>query len=87
MAVSAVTGDGIDGLLVATSDRLRAVSAVTELLIPYDRGDAVAAVHREGELLSTSHEAGGIRIRARLSGPSVGRLAEFVVERPAAAPR
>jgi len=80
VAISAATGEGIDTLLLAVSDRLRALSAVTELLIPYDRGDVLAAVHREGELLSSSHEAAGVRVRARLSGPSVGRLADFVVE-------
>jgi GTP-binding protein HflX len=87
VAISAVTGDGIEALLLAASDRLRALSAVTELLIPYDRGDVLAAVHREGELLSSSHEAAGVRVRARLSGPSVGRLADFVVERAAATTR
>jgi GTP-binding protein HflX len=80
VAISAVTGQGIEGLLIASSDRLRAVASVTELLIPYARGDALAAVHREGEILSTSNEDLGIRIRARLSRPSAGRLAEFVVD-------
>jgi GTP-binding protein HflX len=87
VAIAAVTGAGVDALLTAASDRLRAVATVTELLIPYDRGDVLAAVHREGELLSSSHEAGGIRIRARLSGASVGRLGEFVVEQAGAVSR
>jgi len=87
VAISAVQGAGVDALLTAASDRLRAVATVTELLIPYDRGDALAAVHREGELLSSSHETDGIRIRARLGGASVGRLAEFVVERAGAVSR
>ena len=46
------------------------------------RGDALAAVHREGEILSTSNEGEGIRVRARLSRPSAGRLVEFVVDPP-----
>jgi GTPase len=87
VAISAVQGAGVDALLTAASDRLRAVATVTELLIPYDRGDALAAVHREGELLSSSHKTDGIRIRARLGGASVGRLAEFVVERAGAVSR
>jgi GTP-binding protein HflX len=79
VAVSSATGAGTDGLLTAMSDRLRALAIVTELLIPYGRGDVLAAVHREGEVLSSSHDDGGTRVRARLSAPSVGRLAEFVV--------
>ena len=47
--------------------------------IPYERGDVLAAVHREGEVLSSSHEDDGVRVRARLADASTGRLAEFVV--------
>ena len=79
VAISALTGAGIDDLLNALSDRLRALSKIIELLIPYDRGDLLAAVHREGEVLSTHHDDGGVRVRARLADASVGRLADFVV--------
>jgi GTP-binding protein HflX len=79
VAVSALTGEGIDGFLHAISDRLRALSKVVELLIPYERGDLLAAVHREGEVLSTHHDDSGVRVRARLADASAGRLAEFVV--------
>ena len=79
VAVSALTGAGIDGYLHALSDRLRALSKVVELLIPYDRGDLLAAVHREGEVLSTHHDDDGVRVRARLADASAGRLSEFVV--------
>ena len=79
VAISALTGEGIEGFLLTVSDRLRALATVTELVIPYDRGDVLAAVHREGEVTSTAHEDGGVRVRARLSAPSAGRLAEFVV--------
>ena len=34
-------------------DRLRALAVVVELVIPYERGDVLAAVHREGEVVST----------------------------------
>ncbi len=87
VAISATTGRGVDDLLNAVSDRLRAVAEVVELLVPYDRGDVLAALHREGEVLSAVHDDAGIRVRARLSGPSAGRLAEFVVRDVAAAPQ
>jgi GTP-binding protein HflX len=81
VAISAGTGAGIDGLLTALADRLRAITAVVELLVPYERGDVLAAVHREGEVVSTFHDTDGVRVRARLSDASVGRLGEFVSER------
>jgi GTP-binding protein HflX len=79
VAISAATGEGIDDLLVALSDRLRSLATVVELEVPYDRGDVLAAIHREGEVVSTTDEPGRLRVRARLSDASAGRLAEFVV--------
>ncbi len=79
VAFSAMTGEGITDLLLAIGDRMRSLTTVIELLIPYDRGDIVATVHREGEVVSTSNEENAMRIRARLADASAGRLSEFVV--------
>ena len=79
VAVSAHTGAGIESFLRALADRLRAMATVTELLVPYDRGDVLAAVRREGEVVSESYEEAGIRVRARLGVASVGRLSAFVM--------
>ncbi|MFZ4719383.1 MAG: GTPase HflX [Ilumatobacteraceae bacterium] len=79
VAMSAATGEGIEQFLQVLSDRLRSIAKVVELVVPYERGDILAAVHREGEVVSTFHEDAGVRVRARLSEASAGRLAEFVV--------
>ena len=79
VAISALSGEGIERFLLTLSDRLRALSKVVELLIPYDRGDLLAAVHREGEVLRTHHDDDGVRVRARLADASAGRLSAFVV--------
>jgi GTP-binding protein HflX len=80
VAISAHTGEGIDRFLQVLADRLRAITAVVELLVPYERGDVLAAIHREGEVVSTFHDTDGVRVRARLADASVGRLSEFVVQ-------
>ena len=79
VAVSALTGDGTDDLLRAVGDRLRALTEVVELLIPYDRGDLLAAAHREGEVVSEAHTEGGVLVRARLDPAGKARLAEVTV--------
>ena len=79
VALSAVTGEGTDGFLRELSDRLRALTNVVELLVPYERGDIVAAIHREGEVLVEAHEEGGTRLRARLDQAASGAFAAFVV--------
>lgn len=77
-AISASSGDGVEDLLLAVGDRLRHLTAVTELRIPYSRGDALAAVHREGEVLSETHDDDGTVVRARLDDVSRNLFAEFV---------
>ncbi|HVM05738.1 MAG TPA: GTPase HflX [Acidimicrobiales bacterium] len=83
VAISAVTGAGIDDLLAAVGDRLRAAASVVDLAVPYDRGDVVAAVHREGEVLAEEHGEAGTRIRARLDAAGTARFAEFLAREPA----
>jgi GTP-binding protein HflX len=75
---SATTGEGVEALLEALGDRLRALDDVIELLVPFERGDVIAAVHREGEVLVEQHEDAGTRIRVRVSDAGRHRLAEFV---------
>ena len=79
VAVSAVTGEGIEAFLRTLGDRLRALTTVVELMVPFDRGDVLASVHREGEVVSTTESPDGMKVRARLSEASAGRLSEFVV--------
>jgi GTPase len=47
---------------------------VHEFVIPYERGDVLAAVHREGEVVSISEHDAAWTVRARLSDASAGRL-------------
>lgn len=78
LAVSARTGEGIDKLTEAIGARLRALSPIYELLVPYERGDVLAALHRDGEVLVEVHGDGGTRVRARLPEVVASRVAQFV---------
>jgi GTPase len=79
VAVSAVTGEGIENFLRTLGDRLRALTNVVEFFIPYERGDVLAAIHREGEVLVETHEETGARLRARLDQAATGKYADFIV--------
>ena len=76
-AISSNSGDGVEELLLAVGDRLRHLTEVTELHIPYSRGDALAAVHREGEVLSETHGDDGTLVHARLDDVARSLFAEF----------
>jgi GTP-binding protein HflX len=71
-------GGGIEQLLVAVGERLRALSQVIELRVPYERGDVLAAVHRAGEVLSEDHGPDATHLRARLDRAESARFAEFL---------
>jgi GTP-binding protein HflX len=79
VGISAATGEGVTQLLQTVADRLRALTNVVELVIPYDRGDLIAAVHREGEVLVEQPEADAMRLRVRLDDAAVGQFTGFVV--------
>ena len=78
VAISAATGDGVPGLLASVGDRLRALARIVELVVPYGRGDVLAALHRDGEVLVEVHNESGTRVRARLPDVVHARFAEFV---------
>ncbi len=77
VALSATTGEGVPELLEAIGDRLRSLAPVVELVVPYDRGDVLAAIHRAGQVLVEVHEESGTRVRARIPINANGRFAEF----------
>jgi len=79
VAFSAATGEGVEDLLRTIADRLRAMTGVIELSIPYDRGDVLAAVHREGEVLVELPGDDVMRLRVRLDEASLGQFTEYVV--------
>ncbi len=76
--VSARTGEGIDELLVAMGDRLRVGDRVVELDIPWARGDVLAAVHREGEIVGEVAGEQSTRIQVVLDDVGKIRFAEFL---------
>ena len=76
--ISARTGLGIDELLVTIGDRLRVGDRVVELEIPWARGDVLAAVHREGEIVGEEAGDTTTRIQVVLDEAGKARFAEFL---------
>jgi len=78
VVVSALTGEGIEQLLRAMGDRLRVADRVVELVVPFGRGDVLAAVHREGEVVDESHSEGATVVHVVLDDAGRARFREFV---------
>jgi GTP-binding protein HflX len=68
VAISAETGDGVEALLDAIEGRLTATSYKVVLEIPYERGDLLALLHRNGAVIEESHTEAGTLVEARLRG-------------------
>lgn len=64
VAVSAVTGAGIENLLHSIDSRLPRPSVTVDLVVPYARGDLVARVHQDGEILTEEYIVDGTRLKA-----------------------
>src|SRR5699024_1791460 len=77
VAISAVTGDRIEELLTVIADLLRRDTVVVDLLVPFDRGDVLAEIHREGEVIESDTAADGMTVTARLDEVALARLAPF----------
>ena len=78
VVVSAATGAGTDELLLTLGTRLRAADRVVELLVPFERGDVLAAVHREGEVVDEAHGEGATRVHVVLDEAGRARFRPFV---------
>ena len=76
--ISARTGEGIGELLTTIGDRLRVGDRVVELEIPWSRGDVLAAVHREGEIVGEEASDTATRIHVVLDAAGEARFAEFL---------
>ena len=74
VAISAQTGTGIDALLERIETELNRTQQRVELVIPYDKYNAIRILHEIGNVLSESHEADGTHIVAMLESSKLYRL-------------
>ena len=76
--ISAKTGEGVEKMMSKLSDMLRSKLDVYELLIPLTRGDLIAQVHREAQVLIEDVQGDTLVMRARLDGYAKARLAGLI---------
>jgi len=77
--VSSRTGEGIAGLRAAIEDALPLPAVEIRALVPYDRGELIAAAHSSGHIVSQTHEAEGTLLHAHVSERLAAELRPFAV--------
>ena len=77
VVVSARTGQGLDRLRAVIEERLPSPQLEITALVPWNRGDLVDRVHREGETLLLEHLADGTLVKARVHPDLAAQLAPY----------
>ncbi len=75
--VSALNGQGICDLLDTVAATRTGPSGVVDLVVPFERGDVLAAIHREGEVIEEMHGLAGTEIRVKLGAQETDRFREY----------
>lgn len=66
VSVSALEKTGLEGVLAAIGRALSASMVEIELFVAYDKGELLSLLYDRGVVLDEAHEAGGVRLRARV---------------------
>lgn len=77
--VSALEGVGLEDVLAEVDARLPAPPIEVALVVPYERQEVVARLHREAEVLSAEHQAEGTLLSARVHEEDLAWLSDFLV--------
>ncbi len=75
--VSARSGEGIEELLGRIASELPDPTVEVDVVVPYDRGDIVAALHERHRVLETEYVEGGTRVHAKVSPEMAATLSVF----------
>jgi len=79
VSVSAVSGEGVEGLLGAVADAAPNPPVEVQVLVPWARGDLVALLYDEAEVLKADAEPDGTRVHARVGLRELAAVRDFVV--------
>jgi GTPase len=78
--VSALTGRGIDELLIRVEDRISRDYVRVAMCIPFDRGEVLAGLRERGRVESTKYGPDGIHVSLAVRRADLGRYREFLTE-------
>jgi len=76
--VSAITGEGAEGLMETIEAAIPRPLVDVTLLVPYGREDITASLYREAEVLSSDLEDVGTRVHARVDLRQLSRVRPFL---------
>ncbi|MDU4959692.1 MAG: GTPase HflX [Sporomusaceae bacterium] len=79
VAISALTGAGIDSLLTMIEQVLAKRKTDMSLLVPYERSGLLSQLYECATVHAVDYQEQGIKVRASVPAASAGRFAEFEI--------
>ena len=80
IAISALTGAGIDTLLAEVDKALSSRRKEVEVLVPYDKYEAMALLRQDARILEERHDEAGTWVRAQAEEDTLWRLKRILGE-------
>jgi GTP-binding protein HflX len=79
VAISAVTGEGVDQLLEVVGESIDRRAVEVEAVVPYKEGTLIARLHDEGRVIESTHEQDGVHLKLRARPADLGPLERYLV--------
>ncbi len=77
VAISGLTGEGIDNLLIRISEYLFEDLSAVDVWLPYSEGALIAIMHEQGQVEQEDHQQGGVFLRGRVPGRLLAKFIPF----------
>ena len=78
IAISAATGAGIDTLLKAIEEALAKTQVKLDIVVPYEKYDAMQMIRQTGTILSETHEEDGTHVSMLLNENEMWRIKKAI---------
>ena len=80
VAVSALTGEGMEDLVALMEDRLGEILERVELVLPHHKGDLLSDLHEQGAVDLVDYRTDGTYVLAKVPQALVGRLRPYQLD-------
>jgi len=79
--ISALTGDGLDNLIMLCGQVIENLMKMITAVIPYANGDILAMCHDRGRVIDEEYLDNGVRVTVELAPDLASKLDRFVVDK------
>lgn len=76
--LSAITGEGVNGLILRVKEELYENFTDIKVFLPYQEGNLISLFHESGQIEEITHIQGGVRIKGKIPGRLLTRFSSFL---------